>query len=203
MPFKVRENFRVGPSPRKNNLPPIPHHAYVLRLRREQAHQFVLHIIKVLVFIHEDVGIFFLIACEHLRARPEERHDFFNQIVKIKRVLVFKFLLVSAIGVNKFFIVSKFFVISAEAEIQVQYDILGIWIPAFAGMTIFSPIHAVFHVRDARCKMRRPLRRTPASHAFCKDQPQLLHHFFHHLERVVIVKNDKRGRPAEMPALFP
>ncbi|CDC73664.1 putative uncharacterized protein [Oscillibacter sp. CAG:155] len=84
--FKVQDVFDVGAPEAVDGLVVIAHHAEVLPPARQKACEQVLHVVGVLVLVHQHVAELVLVVRQHIPFLPQEGHGVVDDVVKVQRV---------------------------------------------------------------------------------------------------------------------
>ena len=106
---EVADNLDVCATPAVNTLVVIAHHRYVFRIPvDEQLQKFILDVIRILVFVHDNVLETFSQLFRQIRDHLQHANRIEQQVVEIHRVRFRKFFLISRVIAGLTFFVSKF-----------------------------------------------------------------------------------------------
>ena len=94
--FKIEDIADVRPAPAVDGLIVVANHAEIALLAREQAHQFVLRGVGVLILVHQYVVKAVSIIVEHRRLAGQQFQRFEQQIVKVEGVVAAQAILIAA-----------------------------------------------------------------------------------------------------------
>ena len=86
-----------------NALIVIADDADVLIVPGEQAGQYILCVVRILILVYEHIAELVLIKLEHLRVVLEQQHGFHDDVVEIERTRLFHFLFVLAVDIRDLF----------------------------------------------------------------------------------------------------
>ena len=95
--FKIEDVADVRPAPAVDGLVVVADHAEVALLAREQAHQFVLRGVGVLILVHQYVVEAVAVIGKHRRLAGQQFQRFEQQIVKVEGVVAAQALLVAGV----------------------------------------------------------------------------------------------------------
>ena len=84
--FKIQDIADIRAAPAIDGLIVVAHHAQVAAFTGNQAHQLILGVVGILIFIHMHILKAALIVFQHRRMLHKQLQGFDQQIVKIQRV---------------------------------------------------------------------------------------------------------------------
>ena len=84
--FKIQNIADIRAAPAIDGLVVVAHHAQVAAFTGNQAHQLILGVVGILIFIHMHILKAALIVFQHRRMLHKQLQGFDQQIVKIQRV---------------------------------------------------------------------------------------------------------------------
>ena len=82
----------------------VAHHAQILIFGGQKADKLKLCSIGILVFIHHQIPEPFLVRLQHVGAGLEKFHGLYNEIIKVKSIVLFQLLLVFLVGKGNLFL---------------------------------------------------------------------------------------------------
>ena len=112
---EVTDNLDVCATPAINTLVVIAHHRYVFRIPvDEQLQKFILDVIRILVFVHDNVLETFSQLFRQIRDHLQHANRIEQQVVEVHRVRFRKLFLVSGVITSLAFFISKFSIQSSH-----------------------------------------------------------------------------------------
>ena len=104
--FKIQDIADRRPAKSVDRLVVIPYYAKVLMTGRQKMDQLILHLVRVLVLINQDVQKTFAVVLEHLRVLAKQLQGFRQDVIKVHRVLFHKRFLIRAVNLGPLLSVS-------------------------------------------------------------------------------------------------
>ena len=84
--LEIQDIFDISAPETVNGLVVVTHHAEILPPPCQERGQQILHMVGVLVLVHQHIAEFVLIVGQHLRLLPQKRHRMVDDVVEVKRV---------------------------------------------------------------------------------------------------------------------